>query len=148
MSDNYQQQVLRDYVQKRDQQILSLNLMKPTPSGLREECLNRYAEKGSPKDDRVLRLFFGPLAAGDDYVQRIKNFDVDKFRPLGKFLKGETADTKDKNIELLAWLIDFQSQVPAAKETDELAVNSSVVPEPQDGGDFKPLCSERSHLTN
>lgn len=132
MSNNYHQQVFADYVLKRDKQTLSLNLMKPTRSGLREECLHVYAEKGSAKDDPVLRLFFGPIDAGNDYVQRIRNFDVDKFRPLVKFLRGETADTKDKNIELLAWLIDFQSQVSLKRDTNEIPVNACVDPQQQD----------------
>jgi hypothetical protein len=135
MSNNYQQQVFNDYVLKRDKQMLSLNLMQPTRSGLREECLHVYAEKGSPKDDRVLRLFFGPIDGRNDYVQRIRNFDVDKFRPLVKFLKGETADTKDKNIELLAWLIDFQSQGSPERDTDDVSVNNSVTPEPGGNGE-------------
>ena len=114
MSNNFQQQVIVEYARKRDARALSLNLMQPTRSGLREECLHVYAEKGHPKDAAVLRLFFGPIETGDDYVQRIRNFDVDKFRPLVNFLKDQTLNTQDKNIELLAWLIGFNTEPSAA----------------------------------
>lgn len=145
MSNSYQQQVFTDYVLKRDKQTLSLNLMKPTRSGLREECLHVYTEKGSPKNDRVLRLFFGPIDAGNDYVQRIRNFDVDKFRPLVKFLKGATTDTHDKNIELLAWLIDFQAQGSQKNDTNEVSVGTSVVPDQQTPiGNFNTVLGTQS----
>ncbi|MDV3662424.1 hypothetical protein CMU70_18485 [Elizabethkingia anophelis] len=40
-------------------------------------------------------------------LSTIKNFDVDRFKSLNNFLKGNTHVTADKNIELLAWLIGF-----------------------------------------
>jgi hypothetical protein len=38
----------------------------------------------------------------------IRKFDTDKFKPLGNFIKRNTADTEDKNVELLAWLIGYE----------------------------------------
>jgi hypothetical protein len=140
MSKNYQQQVLNDYLLKREMQTLSLNLMNPTRAGLKEECLHVYAEKGAIKDDRVLRLFFGPVDAGNDYTQKIRNFDVDKYRPLVNFLKGETTDTQHKNIELLAWLIDYHAQALQKNDDKAVSVQSTVLPKPQDVGEtFIPV---------
>jgi len=111
MPINYKQQVLDEYARKKDAGALSLNLTQPTRLGLKEECLNVFAEKGSPKVDPVLRQFFGPVETGGNYGQRIKNFDVDKFRPLVNFLKDHTLNSQDKNIALLAWLIGFRSPI-------------------------------------
>jgi hypothetical protein len=127
MPSNYQQQVIDEYARKRDAGSLSLNLMQPTRSGLREECLNVYKEKGSPQVDPVLRLFFGPIAMEDNYVQRIRNFDVDKFRPLVNFLKDQTITTQDKNIALLAWLIGFPTASSGVKDANVISGNAPKV---------------------
>ncbi|MCF3110243.1 hypothetical protein LL912_15775 [Niabella sp. CC-SYL272] len=58
----------------------------------------------------MLNKFFGE---GDDQVavlKAIKKCETDKFKPLRNFLKKETESTDDKNIELLAWLIDFKER--------------------------------------
>jgi len=126
MPYNYKQQVLDEYARKKDAGALSLNLTQPTRSGLKEECLNVYAEKGAPKVDPTLRLFFGPVETGDNYGQRIRNFDVDKFRPLVNYLKDHTLNTQDKNIALLAWLIGFPS--PIFGVVDASSIGSSLPP--------------------
>jgi hypothetical protein len=109
MLDQYKEAVFSDYQEKKNQPNFSLNLLNPAPARLREECLRRLAEGPSTNvHEDILRLFFGPKKESDSYIQIIRNFDTDKFRPLVNFLKGITNDPEDKNIELLAWLIDFE----------------------------------------
>ncbi|MCH5718550.1 hypothetical protein [Niabella hibiscisoli] len=38
----------------------------------------------------------------------IENFSIDKFRPLVKYIKEPDIETAFKNVELLAWLINFE----------------------------------------
>lgn len=107
---NYQAQVLRDYHKKRDSNSLSLNLTAPTSAKLRREsaivCSRRYERR----DERALNAFFGQGADKADFLREIERFDPDKFKPLVNYLKRVTNDTEVKNVELLAWLIDFKDR--------------------------------------
>ncbi|MBO9592511.1 MAG: hypothetical protein J7599_06330 [Niabella sp.] len=58
----------------------------------------------------MLDSFFGEGNDQAAVLKAIKKCEIDKFRPLRNFLKKETESTDDKNIELLAWLIDFKDR--------------------------------------
>lgn len=104
---NYKKLVLENYIEKRKNQKISQNLLHPTPAKLRDECLIVFQENYKPEDENMLRVFFMSKKNDTDFYTTIKNFDVDKFKPLVNFLKSKTNTTDDKNIELLAWLINF-----------------------------------------
>ncbi|MCD2424830.1 hypothetical protein LQ567_18755 [Niabella pedocola] len=107
MFADYTKLVLLDYEKKRAENALSLRLIHPSPAKLREECFyvrSRGYEK--KKDEVALVGFFGDDMA--NILNTIKRFDIDKFRPLNNFLKKPEINTDQKNIELLAWLIDFE----------------------------------------
>lgn len=55
----------------------------------------------------MLRSFLEKPDNEDISESAIRRFDPDKFKPLNNFLKKGT-NTDLKNIELLAWLIDFR----------------------------------------
>lgn len=107
---DYREKVVLAYRKKREANAISMNLLYPTPAKLKDECLNVYKERPSPKDENTIRLFFGSKDEITDYGQRIKKIEPDRFKPLINFLNGKTTGTDDKNIELLAWLIDFESR--------------------------------------
>ncbi|MBB4807324.1 hypothetical protein HNP38_002628 [Chryseobacterium defluvii] len=108
MFTKYADRVFETYQKKKERGLLSLNLAEPTPSKLKQECSIVYLERYKEKDGKTLRLFFLPKEDTSDYGLSIRNIDTDKLKPLSNFLKGRTVETDDKNIELLAWLIDFQ----------------------------------------
>lgn len=109
MFAEYQQQVLLTYHEKKKANTLSPNLINTTPARLRNECILVFTERyDHHDDDKTLRQFFGQRSDAGEYLRAIRNFETDKFRPLDKLLKGQIAETHDKNIELLAWLIDFR----------------------------------------
>ncbi|WGQ11304.1 hypothetical protein QG516_06505 [Pedobacter gandavensis] len=108
MLNDYKEKVLAEYQKKRTESTLSINLLHPTPGKLKDECLLVYKERHLKKDDPALRLFFGSKDDTTDYSKSIRNFENDKFKPLINFLNRRTIDTEDKNVELLAWLIDFE----------------------------------------
>lgn len=108
MFAEYQRQVLLTYHQKKTENTLSFNLVHSTPAKLRAECLDVFIARSGKKDQQILRSFFGVHDDEAAYVHNIRKFDIDKFRPLDKFLKNNDLRTDEKNVELLAWLIDFQ----------------------------------------
>lgn len=95
------------YHQKRRNNELQPLLAQSTPASIRKECINVCKERFLDKDVPVLRAFFGPAEDRRHFLQLIENFETDKFKPLDNFLKGATGKTEEKNLHLLAWLIDF-----------------------------------------
>ncbi len=107
MFSDYKAAIVKDYHLKKADGTLSLNLMNPTPAGLKNESLIVLETRTKKEDFKTLRLFFGEKENEGDYEKTIRNTDIDKFRPLSNFLKGKTSNPDERNIELLAWLIDF-----------------------------------------
>jgi hypothetical protein len=108
MFEEYQSEVLLTYGQQRTAGALALNLAHPTPAKLKKECTLVFDRRYVRKDEKALSSFFGQQPDSEGYRLSIKKCEVDTFRPLNYFLKGEIIKTNEKNIELLAWLIDFQ----------------------------------------
>jgi hypothetical protein len=84
----------------------SINLRVPTDARIKRECINLYKKKHTQSDKQVLRNFLKILDDKDLGVA-LNREDVGKFKPVVKFLKGETKNPRDETIELIAWLIDF-----------------------------------------
>ena len=105
MFKSYTQSILSTYKKREEAGSLSSNLRNPTPAGLRAECLHVYKENDRPTVESALRAFFGPLNGDVDYLHRIENIDIDKFRPLVNLWKGKINNPSKKNIELLEWLM-------------------------------------------
>jgi len=107
--------VLADYQQKKLAGLLPLELIEPSPARLRDGCLAVYNERYERKDERALERFFGKAADSKSRLQSIARCDIDKFRPLVNYLKDPTINTDPKNIELLAWLIDYKERPHGSK---------------------------------
>jgi len=108
MFADYQAAVLQSYLEKKGANQLSLNLIHSTAAKLRNECEVVAVKRYLKKDENTIRSFFGQQDDLTGYVRAIKKFDPEKFKPLDSFLKGNIKNTDQKNIELLAWLIDFE----------------------------------------
>ncbi|MBB5395084.1 hypothetical protein [Mucilaginibacter sp. AK015] len=105
MTEEEKNNILRTYHDRKAANELSKNLAHPSPGKLRDECLIVYKEKGEPKDDDTLRLFFESPGAEDGYRHIIETVDIDKFRPLEYLLKGRVENPADKHYHMLAWLL-------------------------------------------
>lgn len=129
MFPDYEELVVAHYHQKRLGSDSRLWMIDPTPAGLRDQCIVVLNERDFVKDLKVLREFF-ELKSGEQISdQVIKRFDRDKFKPLSNFLKNPKIKTYRKNIELLAWLIDFK---PRPFEIGrKYKPIDSVMPEPE-----------------
>jgi hypothetical protein len=105
---HYIKLVTETYKSKRANNDLPGLLIHLTCPKIKKECIALYKKRYDKKDEQALRNFFDIEKTGKDLSQLIKGTDADKFKPLYKYLKGETEKTDFKNIELLAWLTDFQ----------------------------------------
>ncbi|HVU57190.1 MAG TPA: hypothetical protein VHD83_19145 [Puia sp.] len=106
---DYQSYVLEDYEKKKAAGDLSHRILHLTPSKLKDECEAVCRQRYERKDDKTLEEFFGgPGGDKDTWLRAIHRCETDKFKPLVNFLRGNTGKTEEKNIELLAWLIDFR----------------------------------------
>jgi len=107
--EDYKQEVILAYKKRKDEGSLPRNLQYHTPANLRKECLAVFHKRYSKKDEETFKLLLDEERnSAEEYFKKIQITSADKFKPLDNFLKGNTGDTKVKNIELLAWLIDFQ----------------------------------------
>jgi hypothetical protein len=107
MFADYKSLVVLDYQKKKVANVIPLSLIQPSPAKLKSECIAVCDERFDRKDEKALKAFFGQGSDRGACLQAIERCDIDKFRPLVNFLKESTGTTDDKNIELLAWLIDF-----------------------------------------
>lgn len=128
MFADYQRLVVEYYHQKKGDNKLSSNLMFLTPSNLKEECERVCVQRFIMKDEQVIRDFFGKGGTQKDCLDVIKGCLIGKFKPLINFLNGDTGKTDEKNIFLLAWLLDFPDRpfVLGKRYTSGAAVNSEI----------------------
>jgi hypothetical protein len=107
MIEKYKSEVLLCYEQKRDAGELTSSLTLPTPAKICKEVRLLLASACDNADLRTLKDFL-ELPFDKPFLDvAYKKWDVDKFKPLCTFLKRKI-NTREKNIELLAWLIDFR----------------------------------------
>ena len=106
------------YKKKLKNNKLSPLLAQSTPGNIRRECANVYKERYEKKDEQTLRAFFGPAETGKKFLILIQDFDVNRFRPLDNYLKsGGKRTINHTNLELLAWLINFEYR-PYSSDND------------------------------
>jgi hypothetical protein len=134
MFEDYASEVVRDYKRKCAGGILLTNLMHPTPAKLKRECLIVFEKRYLRKDEVILSSFFEPRQDKEAYRSAIKKHDRDKFKSLNDILKKGERKTDEKNIELLAWLIDYPHR-PYQKWVDD---GKPVGPEPLPKKKFIP----------
>ncbi len=79
-----------------------------SPAELRDECERICSERFEKRDEAVLRDFFGKASDQKTCLQAIRGFKVTKFKSLITYLnKKGLSKTSPKNVQLLAWLIDY-----------------------------------------
>jgi len=106
--EDYKNAVILAYQQKKADGSLPANLERHTPASLRNECLDEFPSRYSDKDSETFKLLFGKAENREEYYKKIKSSDPDIFKPLNNFLRGNVTNTNERNIHLLAWLIDFE----------------------------------------
>jgi hypothetical protein len=107
MYKNYKEDLVKYYQSLKENGSLAPRLVNPTPTSIKEECISVFEYRNSRKELPALLTFFR-ITDEAELKRAINKCDRDRFRPLANFLVGKTIDTEDPNINLLAWLIDFQ----------------------------------------
>jgi len=109
--DNYEKLILEAYQQKVVDGSLPSAFINPTPAGLKKECIRACRDRFLKKDEKAIRDFFVEGSESKTCLQIIEQCDIDKFKPILNYLKsGGIIKTKEKNILLLAWLIDYHDR--------------------------------------
>lgn len=108
MFKEFTQQVINAYQAKKGTHQLATALENPSAAKLRDQCLQLLANKNRKKDHAILKEFFDPMNQYDDLETRIRRDSPDILKPLVNFMKNETNKTEEKNVKLLAALIDFE----------------------------------------
>lgn len=145
--------VKQAFKHKRANNELSRLLAKSTPANIRQACFHLYKEQYEKekhqilrKDEHVLRDFFGPAEPGRKFLELIRDFEADRFRPLDNYLKENTENTDSKNLELLAWLIDFKYR-PYSFEKDFHLTDEELKLVANDGDREDELITNQNGLT-
>jgi hypothetical protein len=142
---NYTKLLKAEFNRKKISNSLPLSLLQPSPGSVRRECENVCKERYDRKDEPALRAFFGPAESERRWMELIKDFPLDKFKPLANYLKGGTENTDEKNIELLAWLIDFRHRPYGFRknvvlsEEEELVLDKALPDAEENKTDGPPL---------
>lgn len=143
MFDDYRAAVLATYQDLQAAGKLSSHLNPLTRSGLKKACAVVLDERYRKEDEKALRDFFGSRENQTAYMLAINQCDAEKFKTLQKFLKAEYTTTNNTNIELLAWLVDFQprpyqSGRSYAVVSDSQGEKAGVIATKQEGETFIP----------
>ncbi|AXY73615.1 hypothetical protein D3H65_06300 [Paraflavitalea soli] len=107
---DYETLVLEVYHQKKANNELLPGLRILRPAKLKEACEWVCNDRFERNDEQTIRNFFGRSGNQKECLNAIQRCEIDKFRPIINFLNGDTSKTDEKNIELLAWLIDFKER--------------------------------------
>ncbi|WP_108424525.1 hypothetical protein [Flagellimonas amoyensis] len=105
-SKSYQEEVLKKYRREKGGE-MSGYLANPTRRQIREACIWLLDKRKMRYDEHTLIRFF-QFQEGKSKIVQMQQFKPDRFLPIVNFLKGKTNDTGPENLELIAWLIDFQ----------------------------------------
>jgi hypothetical protein len=108
MFADYKLRVIEEFRIKKATDGIPLNLIHASPAKLKAECLAVFDTRFLKKDEKVLISFFGQRKNEFEYRQAIKQCEADRFKPLCNYLRESTRNTDERNIELLAWLINFE----------------------------------------
>lgn len=105
-SDDYLK-AIKAHVEVAKKGKLSRFLQMTTTVSLKNYCFYLVEEGLNSSDEFTLRYFF-QLKKDEDLKNGIQRFDVDRLRPIKKFLDGKTATPSPDNLEFIALLIDFK----------------------------------------
>jgi hypothetical protein len=106
--EDYKQEVILAYQKQKDEGVLPPNLQRSTPGKLKSECIDVFGKRYSTKDNPMFNSLLKIRGDAHDYLRLLEKCEPGLFKTLDKFLKEQTTNTSDTNIELLAFLIDFK----------------------------------------
>lgn len=104
-------------------------LLNPSPAELKILCLLLFDNGISKQDQEIVDIFFD-LNDESSKRKQMEYFDADKLKPIGNFLKGKTETTRVVNLDLIAFLVDFNPRpyrkFMSGKEMVKLTADFSI----------------------
>lgn len=82
-------------------------LLNPSPAQLRNLCLLLLENNLSKSDEEIFRVFF-QVPENVALRKAVENFDIEKFKALGNFLRGKSVRPNAVSLNLIAVLVDYQ----------------------------------------
>ncbi|WP_033961687.1 hypothetical protein [Psychroserpens jangbogonensis] len=106
----YSEAIRDKYLKDKESGTIRGEIYRLTPANIRKLCLNLINEELSKYDKMMLKNNF-ETNDFDDIRCKIKKYDIDKFKPICKFLKKENESiASHEALELIAVLINFNSR--------------------------------------
>lgn len=84
-----------------------MDIAQGSPANLKAACMDACRKRYDRNDQWVLKGFFEAAAGQQACLDAIESLPLERFKPLGYFLRGKTKNPDDKVVELVAWLVDF-----------------------------------------
>ena len=106
----YENAIKEKYLNDKNSGELRPNLFKLTRGNLRTVCLNLIDENLSVDDQLVFKNYF-KVREDKDLRRQIEVYDIEGFRPIYNFLKGDTESIQSFDaLELIAVILNFHSR--------------------------------------
>jgi hypothetical protein len=120
-------QLVTDAFRKKQQEASHESwLMKPTRRRIRQRCVD-LAEHGlEPNDEAALRSYFDRETGDTDGITLLRKSGPEDFKTLENFCAKTDIQTHEKNVELLAWLINFPQRPVTVYKTMNQGENASA----------------------
>jgi len=106
--EEYKKFVLAHYESLVKTAALSSELLSPTPGNVKAQILNTLSKGLDSRDEKTLESFVGAKEDVGEYYRAVDIKSADLYKPLRNALIKRSVNTNLRNIELLAWLIDFK----------------------------------------
>ena len=104
----YESAIREKYLNDKNSGELRPNLFNLTRGNLRTVCLNLIDETLSDDDQLVFKNYF-KVGKNKDLRRQVENYDIEGFRPIYNFLKGDTESIQSFDaLELIAVIINFR----------------------------------------
>lgn len=104
--ESYRKEILEKYQLEKEGE-LSPYFFEPTPGLIKEACIALIEKRRTDEDIKILRSFF-KTKGEENILSSIEKIDIDKFRPIVKFLKEGSTTPKGPSLELASWLVGFE----------------------------------------
>ena len=111
-------------------------LANPSPAQMRNFCLFLCNKEIRKKDEEVFRLLF-ETKDGEDLKKSIERCNIDKFKSIISFLKGEKDSENSIRIEMAAIIVDFDKR-PYKVFSNEAAYGSRSLEEKNEAHSIPP----------
>lgn len=130
--NEYRKEIRKSYEEEKKNGNHANFLVNPSPANLRELCVNIFRDNKNTDDFVSFRYYFGFDYTIENVNELNLQNNLNKFVPIGRFLKGESELKSIHGLDLVAMLVNFKNrpfnkfknlnidEVEVEKEEDDL----------------------------